>query len=41
MLNGKKACISQLHIFLTYNWLIYAQIDRNMKRSMVFLSFNL
>ena len=32
MLNGKKACVS---------WLIYGQIDRNMNRSMVFLSINL
>ena len=41
MLTGKKACVSQLHIFLTYHWLIYGQIDRNMNRSMVFLSINL
>ena len=41
MLNGKKACMSQLHIFLTKDWLFYGQIDRNMNRSMVFLSINL
>ena len=36
MLNGKNACMGQLHIFLTYG-----QIDRNVNRSMVFLSINL
>ena len=41
MLNGKNDCMGQLHIFLTKDWLIYFQIDRNMNRSMVFLSINL
>ena len=41
MLTGKKACMTSLHIFLTYDWLIHGQIDRNMNRSMVFLSIDL
>ena len=41
MLNGKNACMGQLHIFLTYDWVIYGQTDRIMNRSMVFLSINL
>ena len=39
--NAPKACMSILHIFLTWGFYIYGQIDRNINRYMVFLSIYL